>query len=518
MSVAINAQTHKLVTYVVASCGPSVQNNSNKVVGTLGEPAIGENSNQSNKIWSGFWYTIPNETGLMSPVLLTPPNNAQFVILNPVLEWQAVQDATSYILQVSRNIEFTDLIVNYETNLTAYLLENLNNSTIYYWRVKAKNAEDESSWSAIWNFKTLPVPLGIPTLLDPINNMTDVPINPNFQWTSVQNATSYDIEVYISATNQLILNTSTEHNFYADANLNYITNYKWRVRAKNDEQTGNWTGFNTFTTTEAPPFTVTIGNKSTCSGTAIYLGSDLEIEGGSGNFSYTWTPSNLLDNSTIANPKFINPTTTTNFTLKVKDNISGTIVEKTITVTVANSAPKAVVQSFLTRKESLGSFDLNTTVSNRSGTEPFLDLWHNSNYEELESSIVDPPKGLTKYYYKIQDATGCQSNFKRLMVYTVSGRDISEEDIQLSSNLTFAVFATPNPADKYLELVVLLEQNEDITVKISDIVGNTLHTESINSHSTEITQQIDVESLASGTYFIYVQTSNDIAVHKFVKI
>lgn len=60
-SFSINAQTHKIVAYVIGGGGATVQSTTHKAMGTIGQPAIGVYSNISNTAKSGFWYLIPSE-------------------------------------------------------------------------------------------------------------------------------------------------------------------------------------------------------------------------------------------------------------------------------------------------------------------------------------------------------------------------------------------------------------------------------------------------------------------------
>jgi len=61
LSISINAQTHKIAAYVIGGGGATVQSNTHKAMGTIGQPAIGVYSDASNTAKSGFWYLIPSE-------------------------------------------------------------------------------------------------------------------------------------------------------------------------------------------------------------------------------------------------------------------------------------------------------------------------------------------------------------------------------------------------------------------------------------------------------------------------
>ncbi len=102
---------------------------------------------------------------IVVPLLSEPLNNALDLPCNPLLKWQQVESVTSYSLQVSLNLNFSDIVVN-ETGLeeTEFQLTDLEYSTSYFWRVNATDGLQTSPWSAIWNFATEEKPLDVLTI------------------------------------------------------------------------------------------------------------------------------------------------------------------------------------------------------------------------------------------------------------------------------------------------------------------------------------------------------------------
>lgn len=605
ISISINAQTYRIASYVIGSGGGTYQTTSNKTMLTVGQPIIGIHYNSSNISKSGFWYRV-GPFKMPPPFLTSPANNATNQDLSTTLQWQPVNKATSYIVQAATNNNFTNPILNYETNSTSYLLEGLAYNTTYYWRVKAKNSDQESNWSAIWQFTTKPEPLGIPTLTSPTNNATNVSVTPTLSWTSVANATQYDVQLWKKSNNQVIVNTTVNTTNHSGFNLDYSTEYEWKVRAKNAQQTGEWsstfkfttlpptlpivstldannvtptgatvggnvtggsgtitsrgimwgtsqnnlnntatsgsgfgaytvnltglsptttyyyrafatsqygTGYGeikSFTTAEAPPFTVSIGNKTACRNQGVYLGTDLVVEGGSGNFNYSWSPASLLDDATKANPLFINPTTTRTFTIAVKDNVSGVTITRSMTVTVPNP-PTASVLAYMTRRESFPPFNLNSLVSSRSGIAPLTDKWYDANYNELASSIVDPPLGITKYYHRLIDGNGCPSQYKQTLIYTITEKDINIDNLVTSENATIAAAINPNPANDYINLWIITDNLYDLKISIVDHIGRIYDSDIIHQTTKQVNKQIDLSNLANGIYFIRIQNNESTA-------
>jgi uncharacterized lipoprotein YddW (UPF0748 family) len=79
---------------------------------------------------------------------------ADYAVINlpvtTVFQWQGDTGADSYIWQLARNAQFTDITASRETigtEFNAALQSNIRNGGIYYWRVKTRKANATSVWS-----------------------------------------------------------------------------------------------------------------------------------------------------------------------------------------------------------------------------------------------------------------------------------------------------------------------------------------------------------------------------------
>lgn len=122
-------------------------------------------SNAPNAQWSDVWsFTISGEAPVQV-VLVSPSSGAQNMPATPMFQWQALEGASTYTLEVSTNTSFTSFVVN-KTGLTTTSWgtsadwEGNSPSELeagtYHWRV---SADLPNSTSAIWNF-TVPSPGG----------------------------------------------------------------------------------------------------------------------------------------------------------------------------------------------------------------------------------------------------------------------------------------------------------------------------------------------------------------------
>lgn len=130
--------------------------------------------------------TINQQSPVTSvPQQLEPPDNAIISTLTPLMDWTDVQDAISYRVQISGDQGYTQLLVD-SSGLTASQYTApagiFNDSSSYYWRVRALTSQDSSLWSSTFAFSTLVESIN-PTnkvLIELFTNTSCVPcVDPN---------------------------------------------------------------------------------------------------------------------------------------------------------------------------------------------------------------------------------------------------------------------------------------------------------------------------------------------------
>jgi len=105
-----------------------------------------------------------------APDLISPKVASSISDLTPRLEWDASPWATSYGLQVSTDIDFTELVIDKAgiTDTHYDVTAELKQSTTHFWCVNASNAYGTSEWSQHWYFTTW-----VPTLAQAV--VTELP-------------------------------------------------------------------------------------------------------------------------------------------------------------------------------------------------------------------------------------------------------------------------------------------------------------------------------------------------------
>jgi hypothetical protein len=168
------------------------------------------------------------------------------------LDWTDVPDTERYRVQVALADDFADLVV--DTDVTApisrYVTPLLERVRRYHWRVRAANGAGDGPWSAVRRFDVRPLlPTATPLLLAPDDGATGVGLQPTLTWTSVEWATTYDVQLAHNATfSPLVVEATSPDTLFTPAALQVNRLHYWRTRGVNSEGVGPWSAARTFVT------------------------------------------------------------------------------------------------------------------------------------------------------------------------------------------------------------------------------------------------------------------------------
>jgi photosystem II stability/assembly factor-like uncharacterized protein len=213
------------------------------------------------------------------------------------LEWRAVENVNSYQLQLATDTAFLNLIINDLSLLdTTRIVPNLQPSTWYFWRVSARHIGGTSNYSTPWSFNVSGVPPQV-LLVSPPNNAVNQQVSVTFSWhratdhmsvvtpffsnrepylssvneyfgpahsgfsalgtresKNLLTVSAYWIELMTDTTGQpVVKDTSLTDTIKSVNGLSHLTNYYWRVRAKNEFGWGEFSEWWRFMTIAAPP-------------------------------------------------------------------------------------------------------------------------------------------------------------------------------------------------------------------------------------------------------------------------
>lgn len=205
----------------------------------------------TNPVGTGPWSEPSRFTTIIAvpfaPQLVDPPNNAIDVSTTPTLNWDSVQFAASFRLQLATDSNFTSPLINAsgltfsQLNVAGGLLQN---NTTYFWRVNATNFVGTGPYSQIWKFRTITSPpVAAPSLISPPNGATNQILTPTLDWNDVFGSNGYKVLVSVDSffNTTLIDTTLTPSQYTVPAGrLNGSSRYYWKVRGFNVGGFGPW--------------------------------------------------------------------------------------------------------------------------------------------------------------------------------------------------------------------------------------------------------------------------------------
>ncbi len=120
---------------------------------------------------------------MLPPVLVKPISTNPPLNLRPTFQWNPVDTATSYSLQVSTSASFSSTLVNIiQPTLTYTPTSNLSANKTIYWRVKA-NGANPSNWSSPFSYFS-PNPPSTPNLASPSDKSLVSSLAPRLDWST----------------------------------------------------------------------------------------------------------------------------------------------------------------------------------------------------------------------------------------------------------------------------------------------------------------------------------------------
>jgi len=182
--------------------------------------------------------------------LITPVNQEKDISLTAELEWQSYDNADYYEVQISEYPDFRSFISEDNYADTNYKISDLNNSTVYYWRVRFTIDQEHSTWSDVWSFETEAIIPEVPTLINE-DGQQDASTTPRLEWNPANDAETYHLQLSNQSDfSELILNKGSLSDTWYELTeaLDYSTTYHWRVRAGNESGKSNWSESRSFTT------------------------------------------------------------------------------------------------------------------------------------------------------------------------------------------------------------------------------------------------------------------------------
>ena len=208
-----------------------------------------------NRAGLGPWsapFTFRTQVRPVGRVSLVEPSN-YFDEVDPaaVFRWSQDREADVYLLQLSSD-GFSSNLVSHLTQDTTHVVAALSYDREYVWRVKARNAAGDGTWSDLWRFTTKANPVNMVELVTPGDRVYGVSTTPEISWRADPHATSYIVEVSMNEFRTVLLSKTVTDTALTLPTLDFEEEYQWRVRARNRSWLGSWSQARSFITQVQP--------------------------------------------------------------------------------------------------------------------------------------------------------------------------------------------------------------------------------------------------------------------------
>ncbi len=175
-----------------------------------------------------------------------------------IVQWSSTRNFTADVTSKTLRASIPIYNATYMP-ATSSIVSGLNNLTQYFWRIKAFNRGGSSDW-ALDSFTTKVGIPGVPALVSPANNTSDVLLNQTLNWTHDNGVDNDSVEVstdsrFVSV--NTIAFTTTLTSTTVSGLVNSST-YYWRVKSNNSTGSSVWSAVGTFTTVGLPPSVPTL--------------------------------------------------------------------------------------------------------------------------------------------------------------------------------------------------------------------------------------------------------------------
>ncbi len=192
----------------------------------------------------------------VTPTLNYPPDGTVGLPLRFAVKWDTAANASFYHLQISTDSTFTSTFRVNDSMLTATTRSmgfgTGECSTVFFWRVRAKNAAGASAFSSPWKFKTA---LAAPRLAFPGYDATDLDTINALTWYAVPEVSWYRVQLARDSLFQSVVrDTNVGPATYAlISGLEHNQKYFWRVASNNSEALDIWSYTRKFRTFAVRP-------------------------------------------------------------------------------------------------------------------------------------------------------------------------------------------------------------------------------------------------------------------------
>ena len=222
--------------------------------------------------------------------------------------------------------------------------------------------------------------------------------------------------------------------------------------------------------------------------------------GGTGSYSYTWTPETGLNYCHIANP-VASPESTTQYTVTISDGVS--TAQAIVTIHIHDVTPL-----------DLGSDTIvcayETVVLNAYLPGATSYLWLPGGETTPSISVDTAIYGMGSHVFRaiVTDSNGCLIEDEIRVTFEVcTGFEDKLNDISVS--------IYPNPANAELNILIRGKLSY-ANFAILNYQGQMIYSETLNQISGQVLKQLNVAAYPRGIYYIRINTEENVIIRKLV--
>ncbi len=472
--------------------------------------------NSDTSVWSD---TFTYKT-LDIPTLTSPVDNAADQLTTPLLEWEAINGVSDYMIEIDTDNLFAtpDTFVSSTNTLS---LINLLFGENYFWRVKALSTVDTTDWSLPFNF----------TILDNINLISPADSDVTtlatvLTWETITGVTNYECQIDTT----LNFNSSILNTMIINADLPLVqafsiqelfgTMYYWRVRAINGTDTSTWSAVYCFTTEQDIVLVLPENNATgimpditlmsmNIAGVYNYM-FELDTADTFDSFLYyfTYPTSNIPYIQSVNNELLFG----TKYFWRVRGRIGTifsnwsdiweftTIDKVTLTFPVNDTSLQNVnvdikwqaiegVTGYIIEMDTTPAFSAPTTL--------------NATTNELTVLGTELFSGVT-YYWRVKAVHSLdESDWSNAWHFDYSYNVSIANNYQIETITLY-----PNPAMSTFNLNINTLNTADANLQIMDITGRIVYNELLTLHKGHNIKQINVSNLSQGIYIVTLKNAD----------
>lgn len=225
----------------------------------------------------------------------------------------------------------------------------------------------------------------------------------------------------------------------------------------------------------------------------------------SGNYTYSWTPSEGLNNPSIANP-VASPASTLTYTVTVTSDqdCSGTDLV-TVSVTKLSQADWKAKTTDLTVKFS----------SPKGGETSWLWNFGDGSPESTLKNPVHTYPSYGSYFVTLHTANQCNADSAQFELILTGPQNITAGVTDFSAS-SFTV--SPNPFRNEIILTADMYEAAQVQLSVTDVLGKLLRYENVHALAGILEHRITLTDEAPGLYYLTIRVNDRVQTFKLSKI